>query len=336
MADLFLSFIVPVYNAEGYLAECLNSLLAQDIPQEAFEILCINDGSTDHSAEILDAYQTSCANLRVITQENAGVVAARNVGLQNARGEFIWFVDSDDLVRENLLGSLQSLASETGCDRVIMKGYTFTDVLTPEEQAQAQNNALPCNVPWHDAVVWRSLLSREFLLAHGLNFRYPGLTHGEDGLFMYEVSAEAPKTAELPLTAYFYRVHSGSAETGTSLASHRKKLRSYVRITEILQGYYASGRRDADTANKLMTFLWFTLYESAQLPRADSAEALGRLKAIGLFPGRRLPECTLESAYLTSQAGGVGKVLDKLCLNLHTWWGYGAIKVLLAVKQRLG
>ncbi len=336
MADLFVSFIVPVYNAERYLAECLNSLLAQDIPQDTFEILCINDGSTDHSREILDAYLSSCPNLTVIHQENAGVVAARNAGLRRARGEFIWFVDADDLVLENVLGKFRALTEAVPCDRVNMKGYAFTDLLTQEELAQAQADTLPCNVPWHDAVVWRSLMRRDFLLKHDLCFRYPGLTHGEDGLFMYEVSSENPRTAELPVTAYFYRVHSGSADTGTSPAAHRRKLRSYVRITEILHGYYTSGRRDANTANKLMTFLWFTLFEAAQLPCGDSAEARRILKRLGLFPGRRLPESTLESAYLTGREGFAGKVMDKLCMNLHTRWGYAAVKTLYCVKQRMG
>ncbi len=335
MAQRFLSFIIPVFNAEMYLAECLNSLLAQDIPQEDYEILCVNDGSTDHSAEILEAYEATCPNLHVITQENAGVVTARNAGLSQAQGEFIWFVDSDDLVLENVLGKLRSLTCETGCDRVIIKGYTFTDLMTPEEWEQAAADTLPCNVPWHDAVVWRSILRREFLQSRNLNFRYPQLTHGEDGLYMYEVASEKPQTAELPLTAYFYRVHSGSAETSTSPASHRKKLRSYVAITEILQGYYTSGRRDADTANKLMTFLWFSLFEAAQLPSGDAGAALRQLRSLGLFPSKRLPECTLESAYLTSQEGLVGKVLDKICLNLHTRWGYASLRALMTFKNRM-
>ncbi len=328
----FLSFIVPVYNAEDYLGECLDSLLAQDF--SAYEILCVNDGSTDRSAEILAEYQEKYPNLRVVHKKNGGVVSARNSGLENARGEFIWFVDADDLVRENILGTLHGLAAETGCDRIVMDGYTFTDVLTAEEAENARQGKLPCNVPWKDSVVWRSILRREFLNAQGLNFRYAQLTHGEDGVYMYEVAAASPKTTELPETTYFYRVHSGSAETGDSPETHRRKLRSYLKITEIFRSYYLSGRKDAETANKLMSYLWLALYEIAQIPAQEATAALAQLRAIQMFPARRLPECTLESTYLIGQGGIVGKVLDKICLNIHTRWGYAVMRTLLRLKHR--
>lgn len=333
MDNLFLTFIVPVYNAEAYLAETLNSLLAQDI--EDYEILCVNDGSTDSSAQILQYYADTHPNLRTLHQENAGVVAARNRGLENARGRYIWFVDADDLVRENILGSIQSLAAETNCDRIVVNGYTFTDTLTPEEQSQAQSGTLPCNVPWQDSVVWRSILRRDFLLSNSLTFRYPALTHGEDGIYMYEVSHCDPLTESLPLTGYFYRLHSGSAETLSTPAQHRKKLRSYLSATEILHNYYHSGRRDHDTANRLMTFLWFALYEAAQLPSKEAKTALTSLRALGLYPTRPLPECDLESTYLTSRDGLAGKILDKLLFRITTPWGFTAVRFLLAVKNRL-
>lgn len=333
MAEVFLSFVVPVYNTEKYLPQCLDSLLTQDIPD--YEILCVNDGSTDRSGEILDAYQEKHPQIRVLHKENGGVVTARNTGLNQARGTYIWFVDADDLVRENILGKLRSLAQSSNCDRLVLGGYTFTDVLTPEELDQAQQGALPCNVPWQDSVVWRSLLRRDFLTAHDLAFRYPELTHGEDGLFMYEVSAAHPETEEIPDTGYFYRVHSGSAETAVTAANHMKRLRSYLRITEILHTYYDSGRRDADTANRLMTFLWFSLFEAAALPRQKAAQALGKLKDMGLYPARRLPECTMEHAYLTSQEGLTGRVLDKLCMNLQRRWGYTAMRGVMMVKKLL-
>lgn len=332
---MFLSFVVPVYNAERYLSSCLDSLLAQDIPHTDYEILCVNDGSTDRSGEILSLYQKKYANIRVISQENSGVAAARNAGMAQAQGDYLWLVDADDIVRENFLGKLRALAAETHCDRIVMDGYTFTDDLSPEEREQARHGSLPCNVPWQDSVVWRNILRRDFLRENHLTFRYPELTHGEDGLFMYEVSIARPSTQELSETGYFYRVHSGSAETAATAESHRKKLRSYIRIVEILQGYYRSGHRDPETANKRMTFLWFSLYETAQLPRKEAAAALARLNALGAFPSRRLPECTMKRAYLTSQEGLVGDILDLICRNLHTRWGYRALRLLMWGKGKI-
>ena len=160
------------------------------------------------------------------------------------------------------------------------------------------------------------------LLENGLNFRYPELTHGEDGLYMYEVGLCAPKSVEIKLALYCYREHSGSAETTVSLENYHKKIRSYIRISEILLGYYRDGRQDPTTTDKLMVFLWFTLYVTASLPRKDSAAVLRQLRQKGLYPFHRPPQCTLTRAYMTRQTGCVGTFLDWLCRHLHTRWGF--------------
>ena len=323
---MFLSFVVPVYNAAQYLPECLNSLLAQDISD--YEIICVNDGSKDTSPEILRQYAAQHGNIRVIDKENGGVVSARNAGLSAAQGDYIWFVDADDFLLPNILGSLRDKTVETACDRLIVGGYQFTDCLTDEEIALSRQRKLPINSPWYDSVVWRSLLRREFLLKNSLNFRYPELTHGEDGLFMYEVGLYAPKSAEIKLALYCYREHSGSAETVVTMENRRRKIRSFVRIAEILLNYYRSGKQDPTTADKLMVFLWFALYEAAALPRKDAAAVLRQLRQKGLYPFHRPPQCTLTHAYMTRQTGLVGTTLDWLCRHLHTRWGFSLMWLL--------
>lgn len=335
---MFLSIIVPVYNAEQYLAECLQSLLEQDIPKEDYEILCVNDGSKDNSLNILREFEGKYANIVVIDKENGGVVTARNTGLDAARGEYIWFVDSDDFLKANIMGTLRNIVLETNCDRLTVGGYLFTDALTEAEQALSQQKKLPINVPWYDAVVWRNLFRRSFLQEHDLCFHYPDLTHGEDGLFMYEVTLFSPKSAGIEEAVYFYREHSGSAETASSLENRRKKLRSYIRITKILQGYYQSGKMDAGTVNKLMSFLWFSLYEIAKLPLRESRKALCELKQADLFPYQRPPQCTLTRSYMTSRTDFLGQAMDKVYLNLHTRWGFSifwAIQQLIGIRQKL-
>ena len=145
---MFLSFIVPVYNAETYLAECLRSLEEQDIPKKDYEILCVNDGSTDSSPSILAEFSAQYPNLTVIHKENGGVTTARNAGLDAAQGDYIWFVDADDFIKPGILSSLRSTAMETNCDRLIVGGYQFTDALTEEEAAQSRRGELPINTPW--------------------------------------------------------------------------------------------------------------------------------------------------------------------------------------------
>lgn len=330
---MFLSLIVPVYNAEKYLPECLDSLLRQDLPRDAYEILCVNDGSKDGSLAVLQDYQTRYPNVRVIDKENGGVTTARNAGLEAARGDFIWFIDADDLIRENILAQLETMVPETGCDRIVFGAYEFTDTLTQEELEQSRKRQLVTNTSWYDAVVWRSLLRREFLQQHDLYFRYPELTHGEDGLFMYEVTLADPVTVATEEVFYLYRVHSGSADTSVSIDSLRRKLRSHIRITRILQEHYLAQEVPAEgSANKMMIYLWKSLYEATQLPAKEAREATKELKKYGLFPCRRPAECNMETSFMTDRTDLVGRVFDKVYLQLHTRLGYLTMRILQKLR----
>lgn len=101
-----ISVIIPVYNAELYLEKCLNSLLAQDMDEDLFEIILVNDGSTDHTTEIIDSYIGKYTNIREIKQNNLGQSQARKNGIAKAKGKYIMFVDSDDWVDTNMLSNM--------------------------------------------------------------------------------------------------------------------------------------------------------------------------------------------------------------------------------------
>jgi glycosyltransferase involved in cell wall biosynthesis len=94
--DIKLSFILPVYNVEKYLKNCLDSLYRQELSMDEFEVICVNDGSTDKSLDILEEYQRRYPNFRVKSIPNSGQSKARNVGIDMARGTYLEFVDSDD------------------------------------------------------------------------------------------------------------------------------------------------------------------------------------------------------------------------------------------------
>ena len=330
---MFLSFIIPVYNAEKYIADCLNSLLAQDLPSEEFEIICVNDGSRDGSLSVLNNFAGKYSNIRIIDQENGGVTTARNAGLEAAQGDFIWFIDADDLIKENILAGLKSMVPESGCDRVVFGAYEFTDDLTETEREQSRNGQLVSNTSWYDAVVWRSLLRKDFLRQNDLFFRYPELTHGEDGLFMYEVTLANPVMVATEEVLYFYRIHSGSADTAVSIESLRRKLRSHIRITQILQGHFlAQEIPEEGSANKMMIYLWKSMYEASQLPAKEAREATKELKKYGLFPCRRPAQCNMKTSFMTDRTDLVGRVFDKVYLNLHTRLGYLTMRVLQKLR----
>ena len=121
-----LSIIVPLYNSSKWLPKCLNSLLNQDIPAEAYEILLINDGSPDDSKTIADEYAADHNNIRVFSKENGGTSSARNVGIRNAEGKYLYFVDPDDYILESSLNTILLIMEEKDLD-VLRFGYTEVD-----------------------------------------------------------------------------------------------------------------------------------------------------------------------------------------------------------------
>lgn len=154
---MFCSFIVPVYNVEKYLPECLDSLLEQDIPHEDYEIICVNDGSTDGSLSILRDYEARCSNVRVIDKENGGVSTARNTGLDAARGDYIWFVDSDDLIAPRCLKLLREHTRNSQMERIRFGTYLFDGKLTASEKQAIADKTITANSRFYDSSIWNSI-----------------------------------------------------------------------------------------------------------------------------------------------------------------------------------
>ena len=100
MAKPIVSILIPVYNVENYLDKCLDSVISQTMNN--IEIICVNDGSTDHSGEILEKYQKKDKRIIVVNKENGGLPSARNAGLEIARGKYIGFVDADDYINSDM------------------------------------------------------------------------------------------------------------------------------------------------------------------------------------------------------------------------------------------
>ena len=131
-----ISVIVPVYNADLYIKDCIESILRQSFRD--FELILVDDGSLDRSGEICDAYEKKDSRIRVIHQTNQGQAAARNHAIKIAKGEWVCFVDSDDLIHPNMLKSLLHAAIETGsnisaCDR--LEAATCPDVFMDSKRA---------------------------------------------------------------------------------------------------------------------------------------------------------------------------------------------------------
>ena len=175
-----LSIIVPFYNVEKYIEECIRSLYDQDIPEE-YEVICVDDCSPDGSRAIVERLQKEYSTLRLICHErNKKLGGARNTGLKEAKGRYVWFVDSDDYVAPNCLGKLLREAEAQDAEMLLFDYATVTNgksqqVVYPkiaDRLLAGDELLLQVQEQWYVCVptAWNKLYKREFLMQNGLLF----------------------------------------------------------------------------------------------------------------------------------------------------------------------
>ena len=213
------SIVVPVYNVEQYLEQCLESLQVQDF--DNFEIICVNDGSTDRSREILTEWESKIPQMRVIDRENGGLSAARNTGLKAATGNYLVFVDSDDWVESNMLNTIATaIDNEDMVCFACRKNDSGKNDTLPFEQNDGwsyyNRHALEARiVPF--VCVWQRCYRKQFLLDNSLWFR-EGILH-EDNEFTPRACLKAKSIKVIPDVLYNYRVRPNSIMTSRGLRS---------------------------------------------------------------------------------------------------------------------
>jgi glycosyltransferase involved in cell wall biosynthesis len=118
-----LSIIIAAYNVEKFIEKCIYSCVHQNFDKSLYEIVVVNDGSKDNTTKILNKLETKIENLHTIYQENSGLGASRNIGLKNALGDYVWFIDGDDYIENNCLEAMLKLLTEEQSD-VLVLNYT--------------------------------------------------------------------------------------------------------------------------------------------------------------------------------------------------------------------
>ena len=223
-----LSFIVPVYNVEKYIVSCIESLLNQNGSNNDIEIILVDDGSTDRSLEICKEYESRFDRIKVFHQRNMGANVARNLGLKQATGEWVCFVDSDDWVDEGLCRTLSTEMSKDWdiiiysykkvSKRKICSGAPnakYMEIYGDEFrrlEVAALNKTAPgkYNLSCIDiTLVWNKLYRRRFLLAHNLQFE-PSMPKIQDLEFNLNVFSHARKAVYLDKELYYYRINEDS------------------------------------------------------------------------------------------------------------------------------
>lgn len=208
------SVIVPVYNVEEYLAECLDSIINQTFAD--IEIICVNDGSTDDSLNILEHYQKLDNRIKIINKENGGLSSARNEGMKFAKGKYILFVDSDDYCSTTAIEECFKNAENNSSDVVVfdfvwknLSNRTFS-LLTIEKFGKTYENK-PFNKDSMGAYdykeipvsVWTKFYRKDFLIENNITF-YEDMVF-EDVPYWTSVFIKAKRITYLPVPLYFYR-----------------------------------------------------------------------------------------------------------------------------------
>lgn len=282
-----ISFIVPIYQVEAYLARCLDSLVAQKVSKE---IILIDDGSRDNGFAIAEQYLQQYDDIILVKQANRGVSVARNVGLRLATGKYVYFVDPDDVLLENDMAAMVELADQ--CQADVVKGLlldTYEDGRTPQlripESPRLQaamradstqfyyelttgyqhlNNMLARD--WFPSSVL-GLYRTEFLRQHHLSFR-EGIRISEDALFVTQLLVSQPDVRVVEITRPFYNY------------CHRTG--SAVRSVDYVDGFLSS----FETAGQAMWQIYHQFMQSGQYETEQGKQvAFDLLRVIAIHYG---------------------------------------------------
>lgn len=235
-----LSIIVPIYNVEKYILLSIESIYKQGLDEESFEVILVNDGSTDKSMEVIADFILQHKNIHVINQVNQGLSVARNNGIAQAKGEYILMPDPDDLLIENSLSKLLDLAIKNQADLIVADFLEMHD----EEINQYNKNKVRLQEPFtiqvktgeelflqdlnpYQCYVWRTLFRRAFILENNLSF-VPGIFY-QDVPFTHECYLKANKCLRVSILLNIYRLQRKGAATASF---SKKKAKDYCIVID--------------------------------------------------------------------------------------------------------
>lgn len=222
------SFIIPVFNVESYVARCIESILSQEFTD--YEIILIDDGSFDDSGKICDYYACNDVKIIVVHKDNGGVSSARNVGIKIARGDYIWFVDSDDFIDKNSLCKLNEIVSNNTYDLVIFN-HRLSKSVVPDLDELFHTYYFKYLLGFE---VWNKLYRRDIIINNSLMFDIEEKI-GEDLLFNINYYCHTSNMRFLDNEFYNYVNREGSAMNTSAKTRHINQMKLYDKIYFMLE-----------------------------------------------------------------------------------------------------
>lgn len=292
------SVVMPVYNVAAYLPQCLRSLSGQSLLR--IEILCVDDGSADCSAQIVREAAADDPRVVLLQQDHKGVSAARNLGIDAARGKYIAFIDSDDWADPDMLRRMTELAEskeadvvvcsaavhfDCGCTDSQRRRRSLTAALTAPADLLLENDG--AGFPWevldHPGAwpfIWNKLIRAELLRSRQIRFSRD-LSLGEDGVFLQLLYQYAGKVVFMEDALYHYRYQRKDSATDRLYQHGATRFLQHIRVVETLAGELH--RRDRLGANAEQLLRWaigFLYGDFAALPACERRDAACRFAAV--------------------------------------------------------
>lgn len=303
---MLLSFIIPVYNGEKYLGECLDSLFNQDIPESDFEVICVDDGSSDGSGDVIRRYQDQHKNV-VLVEQGRRENFPRNVGLFQAKGTYIWLIDQDDIILDHCLSTIKSKLLESDCDRLVFRYYEFVGELTEQEKRAIAARTIKHNNPAgnENNVVWSCVFKRSFLIEnevwpHSKRLGKRDGGYGSDSFFIAEARKAGVKEQRLEdVPYYFYRKHSNQSVYNYSDKQCEIRIRCYMDYPIVFKEEYEKailekGEADFPETRDLVVQVRSCALKLCDLPGKWARIGLQKMRDEGLFP-MKLPKVYTEN-----------------------------------------
>ena len=274
LAACDISVIIPVYNIQQHLRECLDSVLGQSYPH--LQVICVDDGSTDESPAILAQYAQKDNRVQVIRQQNAGPGAARNTGLEAATGEYVIFLDSDDWFEPDFLEKMVDTAVREGADVAICRAVEFdtnsgrelpSEWMMKKQYLPGKLAFAPQEMADHlfqftYGMPWDKFYRRELLTTSGI--RYPALKNSEDLAFVYPTLLAAKRIAVVDEVLIHHRINRMASVSNSRCGQPEAPYEAFQIVKEYLEQHQLMDTYRRSFLNWAMEFLVWHISNMSQ------------------------------------------------------------------------
>ena len=282
------SFIVPVYNTEKYLKKCLDSLINQTYKN--FEIIVVNDGSTDKSSNIISKYQKKYKNIIVIDKENEGLSMARNRGVQKSSGKYIIFVDSDDYVSNKLLEEVDKKINDSDILRfqIATEDEDYTKINEYHEEgfeSMCGYDAFKYLSSYHFVEpAWCYVIRRDYYIENKFSFK-KGVYHEDFGLIPY-VIYKARKVKSIDFIGYYYIQRNGSIMNNNDYKKTVKKAFDMLEQYKTMRLFAKNINRKNNLDDYFLSYISNSVIVKARELKKDERKVyINELKKLNVFDG---------------------------------------------------